>query len=130
MGPYSKELAKKLLRQYAKNNATFTAFEAFEYCFRNGLSEPTHINSLSSLFRSTLIATNMVQQIGTQKSTVPSAKGRLVVLYKSVVYAHGSGELDEDRQYLANLKHQVHMRKIDVGQAISLAYAYGKTGKR
>ena len=130
MGPYSKELAKKLLRQYAKTNATFTAFEAFEYCFRNGLLRPESMNALSSLFRSTLIATNMVQQIGTQKSTVPSAKGRLVVVYKSVVYSHSSGELDGARQYLANLKQQVHMRIIDVGQAISMAYEYGKTGRK
>ena len=77
-----------------------------------------------------ICSTILVEQIGTQKSTVPSAKGRLVVVYKSVVYSHSSGELDGARQYLANLKQQVHMRIIDVGQAISMAYEYGKTGRK
>lgn len=122
--------ARALLKAYARETLEFTCPEAMKWCYEKGLAQPESPKRIGPTFAEALIATNMVNVVGTRKSIDPKAKGRMVALYRSHVceYFDESAET-RAREFLADLKKRVHTRQLDVGNALMKAYEFGKSGR-
>lgn len=121
--------ARDLLTKYAKENATFTAPQAFRWAGEQGLSLVCR-NKFGGTFRRALIDTNMVRVVGTIRSDEKQAKGRGVTVYESVICAFHSKGGDTVRMHLAAIVTKVRIREIDVTEAVRQAYEFGLTGRQ
>jgi len=121
--------ARGLLIEYAKHTEQFTCAQAFNWCYSKGLPVADSPKSLGPVFKTVLIDSNSVRNIGTCPSTSPQARGRRVALYESVVCQYFM-EGDSIQDELNKLASAFKQRKMDVATAIRKAYELGLSGRR